>query len=358
MIQVSFFDNVDDSLLKFAVIIAKADGKWVYCKHKERDTYENPGGHREEGETILATAKRELMEETGALEFLIKPVCAYSVAGKTGVNEAGEESFGMLYYAEIMKFSGQLDSEMEKIVLFDEIPENQTYPLIHPKLIEEAKRRNIFDENITGESLFKDRKSFLYGTGNPAKLEAMQRRLNPLGIDIIGLKDVQIELPDIIEDGITPLENARKKALAYYEVLHIPVFSCDSGLYIDNIPEEEQPGVHVRTIGGKYLSDDEMIEYYTGLAKKYGDLTAKYRNAICFVMDEETVYEAMEESMASETFIITSKQHSACKKGFPLDSISIDRKTGKYYYDLDESELDQVAVEDGFLEFFKKILVK
>ncbi|MBO5208534.1 MAG: NUDIX domain-containing protein [Lachnospiraceae bacterium] len=141
MTQVNFYDNVDDALLKFAVIIAKADGKWVYCKHKERDTYENPGGHREEGETILDAAKRELMEETGALEFIIKPVCAYSVMGKTRVNESGEESFGMLYYAEITKFSGQLDSEMEKVVLFDEIPENQTYPFIQPKLIEEAKRR-------------------------------------------------------------------------------------------------------------------------------------------------------------------------------------------------------------------------
>lgn len=198
----------------------------------------------------------------------------------------------------------------------------------------------------------------LFGTGNQAKLDVMRRRLEELNIEIIGLKDIDMEIPEIEEDGETPLENARKKALGYYHAFQIPVFSCDSGLYIDNIPEEEQPGVHVRTIGGKYLSDDEMIEYYTGLAKKYGDLTAKYRNAICFVMDEETVYEAMEESMASETFIITSKQHSACKKGFPLDSISIDRKTGKYYYDLDESELDQVAVEDGFLEFFKKILVK
>ena len=49
MLEVNFYDEVDDSLLKFAVIISKADGKWVFCKHKERDTYEIPGGHREEG---------------------------------------------------------------------------------------------------------------------------------------------------------------------------------------------------------------------------------------------------------------------------------------------------------------------
>ncbi len=199
----------------------------------------------------------------------------------------------------------------------------------------------------------------LYGTGNPAKLEAMRRRLSSLGIEVIGLKDIVNEtenLPDVIEDGKTPLENARKKALAYYQVFKMPVFSCDSGLYIENIPEELQPGVHVRTVNGKYLSDEEMLEYYTGLAKKYGDLIARYKNAICFVAEDGTVHEAMEESMASERFIITDKPHSQYKKGFPLDSISVDIKTGKYYYDLDESELDQVAVEDGFLEFFKRVL--
>lgn len=71
MLEVNFYDEVDDSLLKFAVIISKADGKWVFCKHKERDTYEIPGGHREEGELILDTAKRELREETGAIVLIL-----------------------------------------------------------------------------------------------------------------------------------------------------------------------------------------------------------------------------------------------------------------------------------------------
>lgn len=197
----------------------------------------------------------------------------------------------------------------------------------------------------------------LYGTGNPAKLEAMRRRLEGLNIEIIGLKDIDMEIPEIEEDGSTPLENARKKALGYYQAFQIPVFSCDSGLYIENIPEEEQPGVHVRTIQGKYLTDEEMLEHYTKLAEKYGDLKARYRNAICLVMDEKHIYEAMEESMASEPFFITSKPHSSIRKeGFPLDSISIDIKTGKYFYDLEGNELDQVAVEDGFLEFFRQHL--
>ena len=102
MIEVTFYDQVEDNLLRFAVIITKTNGKWVFCKHKERDTYEVPGGHREKGEDIFTTAKRELKEETGAVDFTIKPICVYSVKGKTRKNETIEsETFGMLFIANI-----------------------------------------------------------------------------------------------------------------------------------------------------------------------------------------------------------------------------------------------------------------
>ena len=196
----------------------------------------------------------------------------------------------------------------------------------------------------------------LFGTGNAAKLAAMRRRLEPLDVEIIGFCDLNMNIPEVIEDGETPLENAEKKARAYFKAFGMPVFSCDSGLDIDGIPDDEQPGVCVRTVNGKYLSDAEMIEHYSSLAKKYGDLTARYRNAICLILDSEHIYSAMEESMASEPFIITSVPHTVIKEGFPLDSLSVDIKTDKYYYDLDADELDRVAVEDGFLEFFRKYL--
>ena len=141
MIEVNFYDEIDDSLLEFAVIISKSNGKWVFCKHKERDAFEVPGGHRETGEKIEDTAVRELKEETGAVDFNIKPVCVYSVKGKTRVNDnATKESFGMLYAAEIFSFE-EIHSEIEKIVLSDDLVRQWTYPLIQPKLISEAKKR-------------------------------------------------------------------------------------------------------------------------------------------------------------------------------------------------------------------------
>ena len=152
MVEVRFYDTVNDELLKFAVIISQSNGKWVFCKHKERDTYEVPGGHREVGEVIFETAKRELQEETGAIKFEIKPICVYSVTGKTRVNDTGKETFGLLCFAEITEFATELHSEMEKVVLMDDLPENWTYPLIQPKLIEKylrVKSNSIIGATVT-----------------------------------------------------------------------------------------------------------------------------------------------------------------------------------------------------------------
>lgn len=140
MTEIKFYESVEDELLKFAVIIAKSQDKYVFCKHKARDTWEIPGGHREPGESILDAARRELYEETGALGFEIEPVCVYSVTAPDNFN--GQESFGMLYFADIKDFETELHSEIEKITLTSELPERWTYPNIQPALIKEAERRN------------------------------------------------------------------------------------------------------------------------------------------------------------------------------------------------------------------------
>ena len=141
MLEVQFYDSVPEELLRFAVIISKAEGKWVFCKHRERDTLEVPGGRREPGETIPETARRELREETGAIDFSLRPVCVYSVKGKNSINKHDDDiSYGMLYVSEIFSF-GEINSEIERIVISEELPQNWTYPQIQPKLMAEAARR-------------------------------------------------------------------------------------------------------------------------------------------------------------------------------------------------------------------------
>ena len=134
--EIRFYDDAEDEPLKFAVIIARSGGKYVFCKHRERDTFEVPGGHREPGEDIIDTARRELYEETGAVRYTIEPVCVYSVTFP-----GGQETFGGLFFAEISEFESELHSEIERIAFFESLPQALTYPHIQPRLIEEAARR-------------------------------------------------------------------------------------------------------------------------------------------------------------------------------------------------------------------------
>ena len=133
MLEIRFYDDVDDGLLQFAVVLARHRGKWVLCKHRERESYECPGGHRDAGEAIGDTAGRELWEETGAEEYELRKLGVYSVVSEVA------ETFGMMYFGEITRFGALPPMEMEKIELFDILPENWTYPEIQPRLIERVK---------------------------------------------------------------------------------------------------------------------------------------------------------------------------------------------------------------------------
>lgn len=206
----------------------------------------------------------------------------------------------------------------------------------------------------------------IYGTGNNAKIAYMKRALERLPVEITGMKEAAREeglrLPEVEETGDTPLENARLKAESYFKLFQAPVFSCDSGLYLWNdrtgepLPEAEQPGIHVRGRGEKRFSDDELLAYYINLVKKYGQIRARYKNAICLIWDEKTRAESMEESLWGEEFLLTDKPHLRKVEGFPLDSISLDCKTQKYFYDLEGESQDKMMSDGGFGYFFRCFL--
>jgi XTP/dITP diphosphohydrolase len=199
----------------------------------------------------------------------------------------------------------------------------------------------------------------LYGTSNEAKLKGMKEMLQGLDIEIIGLNDINLKAESIDESGNNPLENARIKALEYYKALKTPVFSCDSGLYIEGVDSKNQPGVHVRRVNGKVLDDEEMIEHYASVALKHGgEVKAKYKNAICLILDEENIFEYDGADISSDNFIITSNPHPKRDRGFPLNSISKEIATGKYYMDINLQDNSKDKMSQGFKEFFLRTVGK
>ncbi len=131
--QVEFMSvfDIDEAQVDFAVIVSRYQNKWIYCKHKKRDTWEMPGGRKEIGETCLETARRELWEETGALKYTINALCVYNVL-------RDKNSYGMLFFADIFELGQLPESEIERIEYFDEMPDNLTYPNIQPHLFEKV----------------------------------------------------------------------------------------------------------------------------------------------------------------------------------------------------------------------------
>jgi 8-oxo-dGTP diphosphatase len=133
-LKVKFYNEINNEDLKFAVIMARYNGKWIFCKHRKRETYEIPGGHKEPNENIVDAAKRELQEETGAIDFNIEPITVYSVIRNNSVNSNENETFGMLFYAEVYSLNSTLENEIEQIEFFNKMPINLTYPEIQPYL--------------------------------------------------------------------------------------------------------------------------------------------------------------------------------------------------------------------------------
>ena len=136
-------------------------------------------------------------------------------------------------------------------------------------------------------------KQILFATGNVSKAKRFSKGLLENGIEVLSLKNIDIDL-DVEENGKNAIENALIKARAFYKASGMTTFAMDDNLYIDNIPDELQPGMFVRRINGKRLNDDEMIEHYSNLAKKYGDngrLTARWLYGIAVIKDgRESTY--------------------------------------------------------------------
>ena len=198
-------------------------------------------------------------------------------------------------------------------------------------------------------------KKVLFATGNESKAKRFKDGLLRNGIEIITIKDIDEDI-EVLEDGKDAIENALIKARAYAKVLDMPVFAMDDSLYIDNIPDDKQPGLYVRRVNGKRLSDEEMLTYYSNLAHEYGKdgkLTCRWVYGIAVINDGvESTY-----TWSKNDFYIVDKLSDKIDPGYPLNTISINKKLNKYFTDMTKEDYVSVKEDESdVVEFLWKNL--
>lgn len=188
-------------------------------------------------------------------------------------------------------------------------------------------------------------KQILFATGNETKAKRFSKGLKEKGIEVLTLKDVAMNI-EVEENGKNAIENALIKARAYAKITDIPVMAMDDNLYLENVPEEKQPGMFVRRVNGKRLTDEEMIEHYTGLVKQYGTegkLTCRWVYGIAIInQDKENTY-----TWSKEDFYMVERPSDIINPGYPLNTISINKKLNKYFTEMTEADKEIVQEDES-----------
>lgn len=176
---------------------------------------------------------------------------------------------------------------------------------------------------------------YLLATTNKAKIRYYGTKLRECGIEIVTLEELNISC-DVDETGKNPIDNAIIKASAYSKLSGMPTIALDEGLFLEGVPDDIQPGTHVRRVDGKRLNDREMIEYYIDLVNKYGQngiLNGYFLKGVAIV-NQGCTYTF--DYKANRCF--TNRQSKVIDEGYPLASIQIVSSLNKFKSELTEEE--------------------
>lgn len=188
-------------------------------------------------------------------------------------------------------------------------------------------------------------KKVLFATENESKIKRFQKGLFEKGIEIVSLKEIEKKVK-VEEKGTSTIENALIKARAYADIQNLPTFAMDDSLYIEGIPQDKQPGMYVRRVNGKRLTDDEMIRYYSNLAHEYGEegkLICRWIYGLAVINNGvEATY-----TWSKEDFYIVDKPSDKINPGYPLNTISISKKLNKYFTDITEDDKKQLKEDES-----------
>ena len=194
-------------------------------------------------------------------------------------------------------------------------------------------------------------KQIIFATTNESKAKRFSKGLKEHGIEVLSLKDIDMKL-DVEEDGTTAIENALIKARECYRLTKKPCMGMDDTLYMEGIPEDRQPGLFVRRVNGKSLTDEEAIDYYTNLVKEYGKdgkINCKWVYGLAVINEKG---EEFNYSWSKDDFYMVSNRSNKINPGYPLNSISKYKKLDKYFTEVTDEDMKLLEVnEDDVVDF-------
>ncbi len=174
-------------------------------------------------------------------------------------------------------------------------------------------------------------------TNNKNKVEEIREILERPGLEILSLNHVEGEPPEVVEDGKTFLENARKKALAIAEWAGMPALADDSGLIVDALGGE--PGVVSSRYAGK---EGDSVANNALLQEKMEDVpdnrrTARFLCVICLATPSGRMWET---DGIVEGWITREKRGTG---GFGYDPVFLYKPSGMTFAQMGSREKNTVS---------------
>lgn len=175
---------------------------------------------------------------------------------------------------------------------------------------------------------------FVIATGNPGKVKDFNLILSLMGHEAVSLKDMGIAC-DIEETGTTFKENSYIKAKAIYDMVKLPTIADDSGLCVDALGGA--PGVYSARYGGEGLDDRGRCLKLLSDMKNEDNRTARFKSAICCILDDDTVIEVEGEC---EGVLL---REIMGENGFGYDPLFFVEKYNKTFGEISKEEKNEIS---------------
>lgn len=200
-------------------------------------------------------------------------------------------------------------------------------------------------------------KKLILASNNKKKIKEMKEILKEIDIEVRSLEDERINI-DVVEDGKTFEENAKKKAKEIYEYLlerkdsNFIVLADDSGLEVNYLNGE--PGIYSARYAGEHGNDsknnEKLLNKLKGVLKS--NRGAKFICQLAMFTDKGEYFKVTGEV---EGYIIEELHGDG---GFGYDPLFFYEPLDKTFAELTSEEKNEISHRGKALKQLKKVINK